>query len=312
MGILLVRALAAVFLVLPVFAAPAFAQVGVPSLAPQDLQMSTPSPLEAPEAPPRSQTLAPFSPGSQTKTVLSLSALFAEGGPEIESGLHWRIFADQPDYNGNHALVFETNDAKAFVTLDPGGYIVHVAYGIAADTRHVVLGTEAVSEEIVLNAGALRFTGTSGKQQLPADALSFDIHRTDATGEQLVSQAKAGQIVRLNAGLYQITSTYGKANAKVQSEVRVEPGKLTDAAVLHKAGRVDLRLLGTSGTEVSDATWSILTPGGDIIVETLAELSGVVLAEGDYTAVARYEGKIYQKEFEVVAGRAAQVDRTQN
>ncbi len=127
-----------------------------------------------------------------------------------------------------------------------------------------------------------------------------------------MSQAKAGQIVRLNAGLYQITSTYGKANAKVQSEVRVEPGKLTDAAVLHKAGRVDLRLLGTSGTEVSDATWSILTPGGDIIVETLAELSGVVLAEGDYTAVARYEGKIYQKEFEVVAGRAAQVDLTLN
>lgn len=312
MGILLVRALAAVLLVLPALAAPAVAQVGVPSLAPQDLQMSIPSPLEAPGAPPRSQTLAPFSPGSQTKTVLSLSALFAEGGPEIESGVHWRIFADQPDYNGNHALVFETNDAKAFVTLDPGGYIVHVAYGIAADTRHIVLGTEAVSEEIVLNAGALRFTGTSGKQQLAADALSFDIHRTDATGEQLVSHAKAGQIVRLNAGLYQITSTYGKANAKVQSEVRVEPGKLTDAAVLHKAGRVDLRLLGTSGTEVSDATWSILTPGGDIIVEKLEELSGVVLAEGDYTAVARYEGNIYQKDFEVVAGRAAHVDLTLN
>lgn len=312
MGISFARAFGAVFLVLPVFAAPAFAQVDAPALAPQDLQMPIPSPLEVPGGPHRSQTLAPFSPGSLTKTVLSLSALFAEGGTEIGSGLHWRIFADQPDFNGNHALVFETNDAKTMVTLDPGGYIVHVAYGIAADTHHVVLGTEAVSEEIVLNAGALRFTGTSGKKQIPGEDLSFDIHRTDATGEQLISQAKAGQIVRLKAGLYQITSTYGKANAKVQSEVRVEPGKLTDAAVLHKAGSVDLRLLGAGGAAVGDAAWSILTPGGDIIVETLEDLSGVVLAEGDYTAVARYDGKIYQKEFEVVAGRGTHVDLTLN
>lgn len=312
MGTGLIRTLGAALLAVALLAAPAHAQVDVPALAPQDLQMSVPSPLEVPGTPPRGQTLAPFSPGSETKTVLSLSALFAEGGPEITSGLHWRVFADQPDLNGNHALVFETNDPKALVTLDPGGYIVHVAYGIAADTRHIVLGTEAVSEEIVLNAGALRFTGTSGKQPIPANDLSFDIHRTDATGEQLVSHAKAGQIVRLKAGLYQITSTYGKANAKVQSEVRVEPGKLTDAAVLHKAGRVDLRLLASSGTEVPDATWSILTPGGDIIVETLEDLSGVILAEGDYTAVARYEGNIYQKDFEVVAGREAHIDLTLN
>lgn len=301
------RRLFAALLIFPAGPTVAQAQMGVPALAPQDgLPASIPSPLEL--NPGRPQTLAPVSPGSMTKTVLSLSARFAEGADAIGTGLRWRIFADQADLNGNHALVFESTDAKPFITLDPGGYIVHVSYGLASDTRHIVLGTEAVSEDVVLNAGALRFAGTVGGSQIPASNLSFEIHRTDGTGEELIGEVKAGEIVRLKAGAYQVTSTYGEANAKIISEVRVEPGKLTDAAVLHKAGTVDLRLLNTSGTEITDATWSILTPGGDVVSETLATRSGVVLAEGEYIAVARHEGRLFQQPFEIRSGKAARID----
>jgi hypothetical protein len=307
-----IRALLAAFIFVFVVTSGALAQMDPSSsLAPQDgLSISIPSPLES--SPQNDQrrigTLPPVSPGSLTKTVLSLSALFFENSEPIESGLHWRVFADQPDLNGNHALVAETTDSKPLVTLDPGGYIVHVSYGLASATSHVVLGMESVSEQVVLNAGALRFSGAVGQTPIPAADLTFEIHSSDGDDEQLIGEIKAGEILRLKAGSYQITSTYGQANAKVISEIRIEPGKLTDASVMHKAGKVDLRLLSANGVEVGDATWSILTPGGDVVAETLSTLKDVVLAEGEYVAVARHDGRIFQKPFEVQSGRAAAVD----
>jgi hypothetical protein len=286
----------------------ALAQMDANSLAPSGgLGIDLPSPLEiTPDR--RNQSLSPVSPGSQTKTVLSLSVLFFEKSAAIPNGVRWRIFADQADLNGNHALVLESTEAKPFVTLDPGGYIVHVAYGLATATRHVVLGTQSVSETIVLNAGALRFSGSVNDKTIAPGDLSFEIHSSDGAKEELVGQVKAGQILRLKAGSYQVTSTYGHTNAKVQSEIRVEPGKLTEASVMHKAGKVDLRLVAQNGAEIADANWSLLTPGGDVVTETLTELKNVILAEGDYVALARKDGAIYSQEFKVQSGRAIGVD----
>jgi hypothetical protein len=283
-------------------------QIDAPALAPQGLPIDIPSPLDLPDAR-RNQSLPPVSPGSLTKTVLSLSALYFEKSAAIETGLRWRVFSDQPDVNGNYALVLESSEAKPFVPLDPGGYIVHVAYGLAAATRHVVLGTQSVSEEIALNAGALRFSGTVDDKTIPPADLSFEIHRSDSTANDvLVGEVKAGQIMRLKAGSYQVTSTYGHNNAKVVSEIRVEPGKLTEASVMHKAGKVDLRLVAPNGAEISGANWSLLTPAGDIVTETLTSLTDVILAEGDYVAVARHDGTIFSQEFKVQSGRAIGVD----
>lgn len=283
-------------------------QIDAPSLAPQGgLPIDIPSPLDLPDAR-RNQSLSPVSPGSLTKTVLSLSALYFEKSAAIESGLRWRVFSDQPDVNGNYALVLEAAEAKPFVPLDPGGYIVHVSYGLAAATRHIVLGTQSVSEEIILNAGALRFSGSVGDKTIPAGDLSFEIQRSDGTKEELVGTVKAGQIMRLKAGSYQVTSTYGQINAKVVSEIRVEPGKLTDASVMHKAGKVDLRLVAPNGAEISGATWTLLTPAGDPVAETLTDLKNVILNEGDYVAFARYDGTVFSQEFKVQSGRAIGVD----
>jgi hypothetical protein len=307
MPIRFARLLAAAFLY-PLLVSGAFAQIDAPSLAPQGgLGLDLPSPLDtSPDR--RNQGLSPVSPSSLTKTVLSLSALFFEKSGPIETGIRWRIFADQADLNGNHALVLESTDAKPFVTLDPGGYIVHVAYGLATATRHVVLGTQSVSEELVLNAGALRFSGAIGDKLIPPGDLSFEIHSSDGTKEELVGAVKAGQILRLKSGSYQVTSTYGHTNAKVVSEIRVEPGKLTEASVMHKAGKVDLRLVAPNGAEINDANWSLLTPGGDIVTETLTELKNVILAEGEYVALARHNGAVFTQEFKVQSGRAIGVD----
>ncbi|BCJ91281.1 hypothetical protein IZ6_20160 [Terrihabitans soli] len=302
------RAFAAAVL-FPVLVSGALAQgIDAPALAPQGLPIDIPSPLDMPDARRGGPTLSPVSPGSLTKTVLSLSALYFENSAAIETGLRWRVFSDQPDLNGNHALVLESVDAKPFVTLDPGGYIVHVSYGLAAATRHVVLGTQSVSEQVVLNAGALRFSGAIGDKIIPPGDLSFEIHAQDGAKEELVGSVKAGQILRLKSGSYQVTSTYGQVNAKIVSEVRVEPGKLTEASVMHKAGKVDLRLVAPNGAEIRDANWSLLTPAGDVVAETLTDLKNVILNEGDYVAIARYDGTIFSQEFKVQSGRAIGVD----
>lgn len=253
-------------------------------------------------------SLAPISPSSPTKTVLSLSALYSEDSATVGSGLRWRVFSDQTDLNGNHALVAETTDPRPLLTLDPGGYVVHVAYGLVSMTRHVVLGTSAESVRVVLDTGALRFTGKSGDRDIPPEDITFQIHRNDGMAEEVVTDnLKAGQIVRLPAGAYQVTSIYGNANARIVSEVRVEAGKLTDATVLHKASRVQLHLSDMQGGRIGDATWSVLTPGGDAVVEMNGELPQVVLGEGEYVAIARYDGKTFQKSFDVTAGEDEEV-----
>jgi hypothetical protein len=46
----------------------------------------------------------------------------------------------------------------------------------------------------------------------------------------------------------------------------------------------------------------VLTPGGDVIKESIGAFPRVVLAEGDYRVIARNEGRSFQHDFNVVPG----------
>ena len=52
----------------------------------------------------------------------------------------------------------------------------------------------------------------------------------------------------------------------------------------------------------------MLTPGGDIIKESIGAFPRVVLAEGDYRAIAKNEGKVYERNFSVVNGVDGEVE----
>ncbi len=43
-------------------------------------------------------------------------------------------------------------------------------------------------------------------------------------------------------------------------------------------------------------------PGGDIVKEAIGAFPKVILAEGDYSVVARNEGKVYNGKFKVEPG----------
>jgi hypothetical protein len=89
----------------------------------------------------------------------------------------------------------------------------------------------------------------------------------------------------------------------VRSDIRVQAGKLTDIAVNHRAAVITLKLVSDKGGEaLANTAWSVLTPGGDVIKESIGAFPRVVLAEGEYRAIARNEGKVFEREFKVVTG----------
>ena len=96
-----------------------------------------------------------------------------------------------------------------------------------------------------------------------------------------------------------MVSNYGDGNAVMRNDVRVQAGKLTDARINHRAAVITLKLVGEKGGEaLANTAWSVLTPGGDVIKESIGAFPVVILAEGDYVALARNEGKVYNREFQ--------------
>ena len=64
----------------------------------------------------------------------------------------------------------------------------------------------------------------------------------------------------------------------------------------------------TGGEAIADTSWSLLTESGDPIKETVGAFASMVLAEGDYTIIAKNRDRIYQKDFTVVAGQNQEIE----
>jgi hypothetical protein len=52
----------------------------------------------------------------------------------------------------------------------------------------------------------------------------------------------------------------------------------------------------------------VLTPGGDVIKESIGAFPRVILAEGEYRAIARNDKNSYEGEFKVVNGVDREVE----
>jgi len=73
--------------------------------------------------------------------------------------------------------------------------------------------------------------------------------------------------------------------------------------VNHRAAVITLKLVNERGGEaLANTQWSVLTPGGDVVKEAIGAFPKVILAEGEYSVVARNEGKTYNGKFKVEPG----------
>jgi hypothetical protein len=247
----------------------------------------------------------PLVPAGQV--ALSLSARFGKDLGTIGGGLDWRVYAAKAEPGGRYKLVKEDKTASPTVVLPAGNYIVHVDFGLATAVKPVNLRGNAVHEEFELPAGGLRIEGHVGNARVPPNQISFDVYKGSQfePGDRrpIAERIQTGAVVVLPEGTYYIVSNYGDANATVRSDIRVQAGKLTDVTVNHRAAAITLKLVAEKGGEaLANTAWSVLTPGGDVIKESIGAFPRVILAEGEYRAIARNEGRVYEREFKVVPG----------
>jgi hypothetical protein len=256
---------------------------------------------------PPTMAAAQQSDGRNT-TRVTLEARLTDGGTTVASAVAWRVFGTAIGDDGKLPLLAEASGGVQAFDMSPGEYYVHAAYGFAGALRRIAVGGEDSVETFTLNAGGMQLNGvTTGGGRVPANLLRFDIYAdaADERGErQLIARnVRPNEVVPFTAGTYHVVSQYGSLNAEIRADLRVEPGKVTQATIEHRAARMSFRLVQTDGGDaLADTNWSIITESGDVIIEVASAFPSAVLSEGNYTAIAKNNDKIYSRDFEVLSG----------
>jgi hypothetical protein len=295
---------------LAVLALPAIGS-GASAQSPFPLQQS--APLQAPLTPPPSSAVSPPASMRAGEGAVYASARYGSDGAPITSGLHWRIYADKPDQTGVFRLIKEDSSAQPTFVLPIGGYIVHVAFGLASAAKPIQVSNDAARQVFDIPAGGLRIEGRVGNTKIPTGQISFDIYKGSQfePGERrpIVSSVTTGAVVLVPEGTYYILSKYGDGNAVVRSDIRVQTGKLTDVTVTHRAAQIMFKLVSKRGGEaLANTDWAVMSPAGDTITETKGAFPRVILAEGEYKIIARNNNKVYQQDLTVIPGVDGEIE----
>jgi hypothetical protein len=265
--------------------------------------------------------------------TLHLTASLGAAPAPLQAGLLWRVFGAHGDPDGTHPLAVESSLPQPTLKLPPGDYVVHVAFGLASATKSVTVGPEAHAEQLTLAAGALRIAGTLQDKPIDPANLSLAIYvpeRNNSQAKLVYAKAHVGDVIGLPEGNYHIVSTFldtvgvgsvgiaksgGATNAPVPTnsivsgDIRVAAGKIVDVTLRHRLATLTLKLVNAPGQgALANSTFTVLTPGGDIIRELIGAFPSLVLAEGEYVVIARHDQKTYQATFQVQSGMDRDVE----
>lgn len=277
-----------------------------PAIAPPSLNTPLSNPFNIPgEAGDEAQT-----PDYEFGTSVRLSALLSESSPILTKNVTWRIYSERADEQQGLTLVTQTGEAQPQLRLPPGQYVINAAFGRASVTRRLQVGNVPIQDRYILDAGGLVIGGKVGDESIPDQKLSATITTGPGSGgAPVLDNVRAGEIVRLTAGDYHVVSNYGDGNAQLAADIKVQPGVVTEATFNHKAAQVTLKLVNESGGEaIANTTWSVLTPGGDTVREIIGAFPSLALQQGDYTAIARYEGRTFTAKFTVETGKDQEIE----
>lgn len=264
--------------------------------------------------PPAPKAMAGNSEPEPGAGQVTLVAQVTEDGQRIDRGVVWRVYTPR-GADGKPRLLGTYQQPFPILSLSPGDYLINCAFGRANVTRRIaVAATTRSVESFALNLGLLKVTLLlANNQPVPAAAGSFEVlsDERDQFGQRsrVIAGGRSGQLYRLNSGLYQVVSQYGDANARVEAELTVEPGKLTEATAILQAARVTFRLVTRLGGEaMADTQWTIVDRQGDLIKESAGALPSHLLAPGTYTVSARSQGRSWRRTFAVRAGQNMQIE----
>lgn len=268
---------------------------------------------------PKLKSFAPIENPAQDANkgrTVHLEARLTEKSPPMQYGLSWRIFRPIPGADGKLPMLASSEGGSTDFALEPGEYFVHVAFGRAGATKklRILADAEPETQTLVLDAGGMVLNAVSGSDvRIPPAELKFSIYasevREDGERGLIMDDVKPNEIVRLNSGTYHVVSNYGDVNATIRADIQIKAGELTQAVIQHRAAKITLKLVSQEGGEaIADTAWSILTAAGDAVSESVGAFPVIILAEGNYTAVARHKEKIYQRDFKVTSGRNQDVE----
>jgi hypothetical protein len=248
-----------------------------------------------------------------TPQSVTLVAEVTENGAKINTGVVWRVFNSVPDKNGNLPMVAKSAQASPTVTLKPGDYVVHVAYGRAQASDSLRVGNKAGTKALILDVGALKLNAAiAGNIPIPAKLQHFDVFTSGSSETDRVPVAeKVGpnDLLTLNAGTYHVVSYFGDQNALVRADLRVEPGHLTDATLYQKAAQVGFKLVTQPGGEaIADIDWAVKGQDGQTVFTNTGTFPMAVLQEGNYTVLATRNGKVYSHPFQIKAGKPQDIE----
>ena len=206
----------------------------------------------------------------------------------------------------------KSEQAKPTLELKPGSYVVHVAYGQAQTSDTLSVGNKAATKSMILDAGGLKLNAAiAGDIQIPFSLLHFDVFTAGASDAEraLVAEKSRGQRhFDPQCGHYHVVPYFGDVNAVVRADLRVEPGKLTDATLYQKAAQVSFKLASDAGGEaIADVDWTVKGQDGTSIFTNTGTFPALVLEEGSYTVEAKRGDKVYTRPFEVKAGQSMDI-----
>ena len=250
------------------------------------------------------------------------------------------MFGAQADPDGSHPLIVESGLAQPTLTIPPGDYVVHVAFGLASAAKRLNLGRwgslRTVDSCRRARSGS-KAPSPTRRSTRPSCRLAIYVPQNrNPLGKLVYAKAKAGDIIGLPEGSYHIVSTYldtvgahsgvsppansGKSatpappaaipsNSVVNADIKVISGKRIDVTIRHRCATLTLKLVNKpAGEALANTTFTVLTPGGDVIRELVGAFPSLVLAEGEYVVIARHESKVFQSTFQVQTGMDRDVE----
>ena len=221
----------------------------------------------------------------------------------------WRIFDSRTDARANWPWSPNPRTRRPRSACRRGIH-AHVAFGRAQATDTIFIEPGPNNRTVIFEVGALKLDALIAGTSPSPGMLRFDIFSDGPNGRMTIAEnVPPGDLVHLNAGVYSIVSRFGPINAVIRSELRVEPGQITEATLYHKAAQVTLKLVSEEGGEaIADVEWTIKTSTGETIFTDIGAFPATVLAEGEYLALAKLGNNVYNREFEIRPGSAREIE----
>jgi Ca-activated chloride channel family protein len=184
---------------------------------------------------------------------IRFKALYAEGGPQIKSGLSWEVYEAQADIEGKRKRVTYSYDTEPVFELAPGAYLLSVKVGAASGSVEFEAGPESAQEvTVVLDAGlaAVSAKRTAASEPITGN-LSWEVYltETDIDGKrQRVTYSYDNQpLFTLSAGRYLLSVGHGASGG--QAEFEVKAGKRAEVEIVLNSGIAAMSAVLTEGME---------------------------------------------------------------